>query len=409
MSNYTDLRLTPSLEAMVKAQSMETHHIDPPQTAYEKTLVQTFFPHYSPKTLISNSPKKYEVTPQAPTNNWKFPSKSSKCLDVPGISDDFYQNNLDWGKYFLGLNLDKVCYVYNCATNSVAGSFTHAKELSSLKWNPAGDRLACGNVESQLVLQDVFAEKIVGRDTIDKHSIFSMDWRGNAELTMGTHGYAHHYDHRSMSVVRKIKTGEKIESAKVCSICWHPGKSLFATGNNEDNVQVFDIRKNTTEPLFHYSHNGGVKALSWLPHSSLLLSGGGTGDRTLKVFDAALGKQICQQQITKQICSIQHLDSSTFAVGLGYDADKCLEENLQFWEYNSNNQKLKKLNETNHSAGRILNITKDPQSSELCTVSNRETLCFWKPELLESKKTSQKNNPVKPKNSLFSNQHSILR
>src|SRR5947209_7217623 len=100
MSNYLDLGLIPSFEAMQKAQSMETHHIEPPKTIYEKTLTQALFPHYSPKTLLSNCPKKYEATPQAPTNNWKFPLKPTKCLDAPEISDDFYRNNLDWGKYF---------------------------------------------------------------------------------------------------------------------------------------------------------------------------------------------------------------------------------------------------------------------------------------------------------------------
>ncbi len=388
-----DRRSIPSYEAMQRANSIATHAIPPPETAYEKMLMNSIFPHYSPKTLLTSVPKKQQFTQPAQTQkNWKFPLEPSLSLGAPQFQDDFYHNNLDWGKYFLGTNLDKVCYVFNVTSKDISPCPKHEQPLSSLKWNTDGNLLARGDEGSRLVFLDAIKNKaILDVKSFDGSGTFSMDWRNSFELALGTCGKIYGYDLRTNSIAwkRDIESEEEKGRNKICSIRWHQGKSLLATGSNTDRVHIYDIRMDSAQSLHSYSHKAAVKALCWLPNSSMLVSGGGTTDRTVKVFDSVLGKQVCEShQLKLQITSIQCLDNRVFAMGLGYGPHPYVqppEGNMQFWEYNHENRNLKKLSENNAQPGRILGIAKDPNSSELCSVSSDETLCFWKPEISAKK------------------------
>lgn len=71
---------------------------------------------------------------------------------------------------------------------------------------------------------------------------------------------------------------------KVCGLKWSPNKEYLASGGNDNQLLVWSLRKN--EPVQTYSdHNAAVKALAWSPHHhGVLVSGGGTADRTLRFW-----------------------------------------------------------------------------------------------------------------------------
>lgn len=78
----------------------------------------------------------------------------------------------------------------------------------------------------------------------------------------------------------------------------------LASGSNDDLAIVWDI--NMSKPRFNLSgHKGAVKALSWCPwQRNLLITGGGTSDKTMRMWNIETGKCINTLNTDSQVCSI---------------------------------------------------------------------------------------------------------
>jgi len=70
---------------------------------------------------------------------------------------------------------------------------------------------------------------------------------------------------------------------KVCGLKWSPDMQYLASGGNDNQLLVWSLR--SPRPVQAYTqHVAAVKAIAWSPHHhGLLVSGGGTADRCLKL------------------------------------------------------------------------------------------------------------------------------
>ena len=87
----------------------------------------------------------------------------------------------------------------------------------------------------------------------------------------------------------------KAHKAEVCGLKWTRG-NILASGGNENHVYVWDLAKRSSSNFLHCfkDHCAAVKALSWCPYdSSVLASGGGTEDRSIKLWNVKKGTIIC--------------------------------------------------------------------------------------------------------------------
>ncbi len=76
---------------------------------------------------------------------------------------------------------------------------------------------------------------------------------------------------------------------EVCGLKWNPEGTQLASGANDNNVFVWDPRLEICKYQFS-EHKAAVKALSWCPwQRSLLVSGGGTSDQTMKFWHTDTG------------------------------------------------------------------------------------------------------------------------
>lgn len=84
--------------------------------------------------------------------------------------------------------------------------------------------------------------------------------------------------------LRKL-VGHKQE---VCGLRWNCDDGQLASGGNDNKLMVWE--KLNKEPTFKWSeHCAAVKAIAWSPHQrGLLVSGGGTADRTIKFWNTLL-------------------------------------------------------------------------------------------------------------------------
>lgn len=65
---------------------------------------------------------------------------------------------------------------------------------------------------------------------------------------------------------------------------WSPSGEYFASGGNDNRFFVFSPK--TCHPIMKKTHKAAVKALAWSPsHNSLLVTGAGSADRCLRLWD----------------------------------------------------------------------------------------------------------------------------
>ncbi len=369
-----DDRFIPLRAAMDRAKSVETFEMDAPKTLYQKNCVQQIFPYYSERVLLYSQPKKYEFEHQTSKLRWRFPEKEERILDARGAGDNFYMNNLDWGKRLLAVNLGNISYCWKQATDEVSQCFVHTGDLSSLKWSPSGCLLACGDMLSSVHITDVAKQSMFFQlPPHDGAPVYSMDWRSEHELTFGTVGSIYHLDMRTAQPI--VWSGNC--ASIVCSLAWNKDRCLLASGNNANQVQIFDIRTPMERPAHEYSHQSAIKALQWFEGSShLLLSGGGTADKVIKLYDARGKKMLCEASAGAQITSLTCLDDRYFVLGLGYKEAR----NIQFWRYlPERNKQVQLVGAVEGQAGRILGVAKNSESTEICSLSDKERLYFWRP------------------------------
>ena len=106
--------------------------------------------------------------------------------------------------------------------------------------------------------------------------------------------------------VQAVLTGHDQE---VCGLKWSPNGQQLASGGNDNLLNVWAQGSATGQAPSHSlaAHTAAVKALAWCPfQSSLLASGGGTADRTIRFWNTHTGCQLNSIDTESQV-QPQHL------------------------------------------------------------------------------------------------------
>ena len=96
-------------------------------------------------------------------------------------------------------------------------------------------------------------------------------------------------------------TGHKQE---VCGLKWSFDQQQLASGGNDNRLNIWGLHSNTpTASLLR--HTAAVKALAWSPHQhGLLVSGGGTADRTIRFWNSVTGEETKCLDVGSQVCNL---------------------------------------------------------------------------------------------------------
>lgn len=344
----------------------------------ERTTVS---PNRHPTTALLNSQffDTPSVSPIRPDSRQLLLSPSKKfrkiakipyrVLDAPSLADDFYYDLIDWSSQdFLAVGLGNAVFLSNNRTNEVIHlcSSPH-DEYTSLSWVSAGTHLAVGHYSGLLEIYDVEKQKRIR--TLQGHTdrIACLSWN-NHVLSSGSRD--HTILHRDVRVPQPFfGCIESAHSQEVCGLKWNVDENKLASGGNDNVVNVFD-GCNTKPLLTMTEHKAAVKAMAWSPHKrATLATGGGTADRSLKIWNINTSLKVNEVDTGSQVCNmVWSKNTDELVTSHGYS-----KYNLTLWDFPS----LDPITVLKGHSFRVLHLTLSQDGTTVVSGAGDETLRFW--------------------------------
>lgn len=336
-----------------------------------------------------------------------------RVLDAPNLLDDFYLNILDWGKEnIIAVALSDEIYLWNenkCQTsflmtyeNKNINNFSNSynfNNISSLSFMNNGICLGVGLPDGAIQLWDI-NKKIKIRE-IEAHvdRISCLSWNEYILSSGSKDKLIKNFDVRNKNPeISEIKK----HSQEICSLKYSFEGDLLASGGNDNVAYIWDIR-NLNNNIYYFEtnkpkpycvnnfHQAAVKAMAWCPWKRhVLATGGGSKDRSLKIYSCDINKLLKNIDTGSQVCSLLWNQKEKEIISShGYNKNQII-----IWNYEKN----KKICELKGHMNRVLYLTLSPDERFICSGSGDETLRFWK-----INEKSKNYNENREKNSMYDN------
>ena len=227
-----------------------------------------------------------------------------KVLDATALQDDFHLNLIDWGvQNFLAVGLSSNVYLWNGNNSKVTKlcDLGLSDTVTSVGWSVKGPMFSLGTNNGELHLWDLNKMKRVRVMEGHDDRIASIAWNNEIVSTGSRDKTILQRDPRCRSSYFSKLTHHKQE---VCGLKWSPDGQQLCSGGNDNKLYIWNLK--ASEPVVRYSdHVAAVKAVTWSPHQhGLLLSGGGTADKTIKFRNTLEGTTIKSIDTGSQVCNL---------------------------------------------------------------------------------------------------------
>lgn len=310
-------------------------------------------------SLSSSSPDFKRVLP-------KFPYK---VLDAPRLLDDFYVNVLDWSsRDWLAVGLTAEVYLWNAQTSEVTRLACYARtHVTSLAWDRTGSTLAVGLDTGKVQVFDLEKLQLIRDLGGHANRVGALDW---GPVVLSSAGRDHKIIHRDLREKKDFLTSLLAHRQEICGLKWAPDGQQLASGSNDNRVKIWSLYKNF--PVIRLDqHTAAVKALAWSPHQhGLLATGGGTADRSIRLWNTLDESSLAHTETKGQVCSLQFSRNTNELVSVhGYCADQVI-----LWKSPS----LSRTGALTGHANRVLYMSLSADGSSLVTGAGDETLRFWR-------------------------------
>lgn len=292
-----------------------------------------------------------------------------RVLDAPELSDDFYLNLVDWGlQDILAVGLGDSVYLWDGLTQSVERLcvLENKDKVTSLSWIGSGSHLAVGTLKGLVEIWDATKIKCVRTMTGHKLRVSALAWNEHI-LSSGSRDRSIY--NRDVRVQSHYINSFEAHKQEICGLKWNVEENKLASGGNDNNLFVWDGLN--PKPLHQFSeHTAAVKAIAWSPHQrGILASGGGTADKTIKVWNTLTGARLNNVETGSQVCNLIWSKNSNEIVSThGYSRNQVI-----VWKYPSM-QQVAQL--TGHTY-RVLYLSLSPDGETIVTGAGDETLRFW--------------------------------
>lgn len=260
--------------------------------------------------------------------NWTMPKVAVRhpaciekfVLDLPNLENDFYLNILDLSKNNeMSIVLGDTVYLKDLATKEIR---TIQKDrVSSVRWFDNGKHLAIGTKDGELEIwdtTDLKAEKV--------YQVCDARIGAIAQLSGELIAAGARDGTISLINLEANDVNASLKHLEICSLSFSQDGKYLASGGNDNTVNIWQAPFfDDSRPLYSFtSHLAAIKALAWNPlntRSSLLATGGGAADKTIKLWNAKEGKELCSVAAGDAVTNLhwladgRHLVSTHGSVG----------------------------------------------------------------------------------------------
>ncbi|EGR29309.1 hypothetical protein IMG5_158590 [Ichthyophthirius multifiliis] len=302
-------------------------------------------------------------------NQRKIAKVPYKVLDAPALQDDFYLNLIDWSNSnILAVGLSSCVYLWSAQSSSVTKlcDFGRNNEVTSVNWSPSSPLISIGTNSGEVEIWDTQKQKMVRVISGHTQRVGALAQNQNTLISGSRDTTILQRDIRSQNNIEQKFLGHKQE---VCGLKWSFDQQQLASGGNDNKLYIWNMQ--TYKPIVRFdNHNAAVKALAWSPHQhGLLVSGGGTQDKTIRFWNTLTSKQLQCIETGSQVCNLIFSKNTNEIVSThGYSQNEII-----IWGY-PDMQKITTL--TGHSC-RVLYLAISPDGQTIVTGAGDETLRFW--------------------------------
>lgn len=291
-----------------------------------------------------------------------------RITKVKGLADDFYSSLLDWHGSNIVFALNERVYVQNFLTGTIhLLTRLSSTYITSIKISPDGGSVGVGTCTGDVALLDM-----EGRILIRKHQhksrIGVLEWNNTQMLTGSRDRSIRSIDMRTSEDMSPIV----VHTQEVCGLSFSPGKMYLASGGNDNKVFILDARAHASVIQTLTAHRAAVKAIGWCPNrNDLLATGGGTADRTVKMWKVSGALEQITDSIDygSQICNIQWTQRNELVTTHGYSQndirvlDVARKKQTRLFEGHKN---------------RVIHFGMSTDEEYFATGSGDETVCVWR-------------------------------
>jgi cell division cycle 20, cofactor of APC complex len=331
----------------------------------------------------------HNATPKQPC--WSVPTVPFRRLDATHFPIDFYLNVLSWSAHnILAIVLGPGIYLWNATTKETTELIVFWAEQhvpTSLSWCPTVPHLlGVGTSDGRVLIFDTMTKCLLHQyQGHHANRVSTLSWRGLILSAAGGDGLIVNYaTQQADAVVSKYKGHHR----EVCGLEWDLRGQTLASGGNDCRVCLWDARFAnglTSSPrLTFLQHNAAIKALAWCPYDhSILASGAGNHDRTVKLWNASSG-------------AVAHsVDSHSQVSGLSWNVHKRQlfsshgyhDNQIIVWDSTTMQRQV----ELKGHSNRILSLVQSPDGHVLASAGADQRLCFWRiqPQCIASGQSGQ--------------------
>jgi cell division cycle 20-like protein 1, cofactor of APC complex len=298
----------------------------------------------------------------------KFSKTPYKILDAPNLKDDFYIDVVSWSsKNIIAIGLGNEVYLWSAETSKVKCLCSLINDVvTSVGWNNDGDVLAVGTEKGGIYIYDGISCVLI--TTLDSHlsRVGTLSWNQNLLSSGSRDGTIVHQDIRTGVTCAKIYAHRQ----EICKIKWSINNDYLVSGGNDNKIILWSsINANPVSTLL--GHNAAVKALDWCPHSyNVLASGGGTADKTIRLWNCHTSEQTMCIETNSQVCNLKYsINTYELVTSHGYS-----ENLINVWKYPC----MQPIGELRGHNSRVLYMDLSPDKETIVTGAGDETLRFWK-------------------------------
>jgi WD40 repeat protein len=289
-------------------------------------------------------------------------------VEIEGIPQDFYISPLDWSRQnLIAFALTDDLVFMNPKTADIIEPSSCPYDIVSVKFDQTGNQILLGSHNGFATIYDVPMADIILTTRAFRSSILCADWKGDLVIAGGRAGEIALMDPRDDSEVEVING----HFQEVCAVKMHPDLPIVATSGNECCVKIWDLR-NWTDPLLTYSeHEAAVRALEWSPIAKdILITGGGTADRTIKKWNCNTGETLKSVDTGSQVCNLFWSPSYNEILSThGFS-----QNNICVWRAHE----LSMVGSIHPHRERVLFMAISPDGSDVATAAPGDTLQIWK-------------------------------